>query len=76
MAAFHHDAACLYVAHYLKRTHYSCGRVGQVTCVYLFHELPADVRRAVAAEMLRVLRPGGLLVLVDSIQVWKRTCVL
>ena len=46
-----------------------CERVGQVTCVYLFHELPADVRRAVAAEMLRVLRPGGLLVLVDSIQV-------
>lgn len=40
----------------------------QVTCVYLFHELPGDVRRAVAAEMARVLRPGGLVVLVDSIQ--------
>jgi SAM-dependent methyltransferase len=70
VAALHHDAARLLVAHY------SCGRVGQVTCVYLFHELPADVRRAVAAEMLRVLRPGGLLVLVDSIQVWKRTCTV
>lgn len=40
----------------------------QVTCVYLFHELPGEVRRAVAAEMMRVLRPGGLVVLVDSIQ--------
>ena len=40
----------------------------QVTCVYLFHELPAGVRRAVAAEMARVLRPGGLVVLVDSVQ--------
>ena len=39
-----------------------------MTCVYLFHELPGDVRRAVAAEMMRVLRPGGLVVLVDSIQ--------
>ena len=39
-----------------------------VTCVYLFHELPRKVRRAAAAEMARVLRPGGLLVLVDSFQ--------
>ncbi len=36
--------------------------------MYLFHELPAPVRRAVAAEMARVLRPGGLVVLVDSVQ--------
>ena len=36
--------------------------------MYLFHELPGSVRRAVAAEMARVLRPGGLVVLVDSVQ--------
>ena len=30
-----------------------------VTCIYLFHELPPQVRRAVAAEIRRVLRPGG-----------------
>ncbi|BBK39286.1 methyltransferase [Allostella sp. ATCC 35155] len=39
-----------------------------VTCIYLFHELPPKVRTAVAAEVARVLRPGGRLVLVDSLQ--------
>jgi ubiquinone/menaquinone biosynthesis C-methylase UbiE len=39
-----------------------------VTCVYLLHELPEAVRRAVAVEIGRVLRPGGCLVLVDSLQ--------
>ncbi|EIE27631.1 S-adenosyl-L-methionine-dependent methyltransferase [Coccomyxa subellipsoidea C-169] len=43
-----------------------------VTCVYLFHELPPEVRRAAAAEMARVLRPGGLLVFTDSIQLGDR----
>jgi len=38
------------------------------TCVYLFHELPASVRRAVVAEIGRVLKPGGTLILVDSLQ--------
>jgi ubiquinone/menaquinone biosynthesis C-methylase UbiE len=39
-----------------------------VTCIYLFHELPPRVRRAVAAEIHRVLRPGGTLIFVDSLQ--------
>lgn len=39
-----------------------------VTCIYLFHELPEDVRRKVAAEMARVVKPGGLVVLTDSVQ--------
>ena len=39
-----------------------------VTCVYLFHELPPKVRPAVAAEIARVLKPGGLLAFADSIQ--------
>ena len=39
-----------------------------VTAVYLFHELPPAVRRAVAAEIGRVLKPGGSLILVDSLQ--------
>jgi ubiquinone/menaquinone biosynthesis C-methylase UbiE len=39
-----------------------------MTCVYLFHELPPRVRRAVAAEMARVLAPGGIFVLADAIQ--------
>lgn len=39
-----------------------------VTSVFLFHELPPEVRRTVAGEMARVLKPGGLLVFVDSLQ--------
>ena len=39
-----------------------------VTCVYLMHELPRDARRTVVAEMLRVLKPGGLLIIQDSVQ--------
>ncbi len=39
-----------------------------VTSVYLFHELPRRVRAQAAREMARVLRPGGLLVFVDSLQ--------
>jgi SAM-dependent methyltransferase len=44
------------------------GTFSLVTCVYLFHELPRAVRRKVAEEMARALRPGGLLVFVDSFQ--------
>lgn len=39
-----------------------------VTCIYLFHELPPQIRRAVVAEVRRVLRPGGTLIFVDSLQ--------
>jgi len=39
-----------------------------LTSVYLFHELPRNARRNVVREMLRVLRPGGLVVIEDSAQ--------
>jgi ubiquinone/menaquinone biosynthesis C-methylase UbiE len=42
--------------------------VDAVTCVYLFHELPRAVRARVTAEIARVLKPGGVFVLVDSLQ--------
>ena len=38
------------------------------TNVFLMHELPADVRARVIAEMARVVRPGGLVVVADSLQ--------
>jgi ubiquinone/menaquinone biosynthesis C-methylase UbiE len=38
-------------------------------CIFLFHELPPDVRRAAAREIARVVRPGGILVFVDSLQI-------
>jgi ubiquinone/menaquinone biosynthesis C-methylase UbiE len=39
-----------------------------VTCIFLFHELPRDVRIQVSREIARVLRPGGMLVFLDSLQ--------
>ncbi len=39
-----------------------------VSCIYLFHELPPKVRPVVAAELARVLKPGGVLAFADSIQ--------
>jgi len=39
-----------------------------VVSSFLLHELPADVRLAALAEMRRVLKPDGLVVIVDSIQ--------
>jgi ubiquinone/menaquinone biosynthesis C-methylase UbiE len=42
--------------------------VDVVTCLYLFHEVPTAIQRAIASEFARVLRPGGRAILVDSIQ--------
>ena len=36
--------------------------------IFLFHELPPKVRRAVLRECAGVLKPGGRFVLVDSLQ--------
>jgi ubiquinone/menaquinone biosynthesis C-methylase UbiE len=39
-----------------------------VTSIFTFHEMPPGVRHIVFREFARVLRPGGRLVLVDSLQ--------
>ena len=39
-----------------------------LTSVFLFHELPAVARQAVINEAYRVLQPGGVFVICDSIQ--------
>jgi ubiquinone/menaquinone biosynthesis C-methylase UbiE len=39
-----------------------------VVSSFLLHELPAEVRAQVFSEMARVLRPDGLVVIVDSLQ--------
>ena len=44
------------------------GEFDIVTSIYLFHELPPRTRRTVAAEIRRILKPGGWLVFVDSLQ--------
>lgn len=43
-----------------------------VTAVFLFHELPPDVRWNVGAEFARILKPGGKLIFVDSLQMGDR----
>ena len=47
---------------------FEAARFDIVTCIYLMHELPPRTRRAVASEIARVLKPGGTLILVDSLQ--------
>lgn len=44
------------------------GSFDAVTCVYMFHELPAEIRAKVVSEMNRVLKPGGKVFFVDSAQ--------
>ena len=44
------------------------GEFDIVSVIYLFHELPPRARRAVVEEIRRVLKPGGTLILVDSLQ--------
>ncbi|HUS97538.1 MAG TPA: class I SAM-dependent methyltransferase [Hyphomicrobiaceae bacterium] len=39
-----------------------------VTSVFLYHELPPEVRVRVTSEAARVLKPGGIFVLMDSLQ--------
>src|SRR5262249_10326695 len=39
-----------------------------VTSIFTFHELPPKVRRGVFGEFARVLKPGGRLIVVDSLQ--------
>jgi ubiquinone/menaquinone biosynthesis C-methylase UbiE len=46
----------------------SDNRCDAVTCIFLFHELPPKVRRLAMRECARVLKPGGRLVLLDSLQ--------
>jgi ubiquinone/menaquinone biosynthesis C-methylase UbiE len=43
-----------------------------VTCIFLFHELPPEVRRTVTAEIARVLKPGGQFIFIDSLQMGDR----
>tara|TARA_Y100001968_G_scaffold297513_1_gene306618 strand:- start:12603 stop:13667 length:1065 start_codon:yes stop_codon:yes gene_type:complete len=40
-----------------------------ITCVFLLHELPREARQNVIKDCFRVLAPGGVFVLADSIQI-------
>lgn len=47
---------------------FEAGTLDAVTSTFLFHELPSDARRRVVREALRVLRPGGRIVICDAAQ--------
>ena len=48
---------------------YADGEFDIAANIYLFHELPPPVRRQATAELARVIKPGGLLVFADSVQI-------
>ncbi|MCI4643459.1 MAG: class I SAM-dependent methyltransferase [Hyphomonadaceae bacterium] len=39
-----------------------------IVSVYLFHELPVKIREKAIAEAARILKPGGLFIVADSLQ--------
>ncbi|KAF6266375.1 S-adenosyl-L-methionine-dependent methyltransferase [Scenedesmus sp. NREL 46B-D3] len=48
------------------------GSLDAVICMYAFHEMPEEARSAAVSEMFRLLKPGGLAVLTDSVQLGDR----
>ncbi len=51
-----------------ERLPLSTASLDAVSCIYLFHEVPPRVRPRIAAEIARILKPGGLLAFADSLQ--------
>jgi ubiquinone/menaquinone biosynthesis C-methylase UbiE len=47
---------------------FAAGSMQAITCVFLLHELPGEARQNVINDCFRVLEPGGVLVLADSVQ--------
>ncbi|MBA3453938.1 MAG: class I SAM-dependent methyltransferase [Deltaproteobacteria bacterium] len=48
-----------------ESTPFDDGRFDAVGACFLFHELPTEAQNAVLAEVRRVLRPGGILVIAE-----------
>lgn len=51
-----------------ERLPFAAGSQDIATSIFLYHELPRDVRFRVTAEIARVLKPSGLFVFIDSLQ--------
>ena len=52
----------------VERTPFADASLDGASAIYLFHELPPKLRPVVAREIARVLKPGGLFALGDSVQ--------
>jgi ubiquinone/menaquinone biosynthesis C-methylase UbiE len=61
-------SGCAFVEAPAEATTLQAASFDILTVIFLFHELPLKQRRAVAAEIARLLKPGGLLVFLDSLQ--------
>tara|TARA_Y100001968_G_scaffold41189_1_gene31282 strand:- start:2853 stop:3914 length:1062 start_codon:yes stop_codon:yes gene_type:complete len=48
---------------------YESNSMNGITCVFLLHELPREARQNVINECYRILEPGGVFILADSIQI-------
>lgn len=59
---------CGFVMANAERLPFADSSFDVVTSIYLFHEVPPKVRRIIAAEFARVLKPGGRLIFMDSLQ--------
>jgi ubiquinone/menaquinone biosynthesis C-methylase UbiE len=46
--------------------------VDVATSIFLFHELPPEIRREATRQIARVLKPGGMFVFLDSLQLGDR----
>lgn len=51
-----------------ERLPFADASLDAVSCIYLFHELPPKLRPVIAAEIARVLKPGGVLAFADAVQ--------
>tara|TARA_Y100001968_G_scaffold154003_1_gene140672 strand:+ start:670 stop:1737 length:1068 start_codon:yes stop_codon:yes gene_type:complete len=51
-----------------EKMSFESNSINGITCVFLLHELPREARQNVINECFRVLKPGGVFVLADSIQ--------
>lgn len=52
----------------VEQTPFDSASFDAATSIFLFHELPPRVRVQAAREIARILKPGGVFVLADSIQ--------
>lgn len=59
---------CRFIKRDAEATGLADGDADIVIAVYLFHELPPKARAGIAREIARILKPGGMFILLDTLQ--------